>query len=320
LPRRHGAEKLVLTKVEPLRVSIQIPSAPDFASWVEKVRRADACGFYSVSIPDHLGPSLPQFAPLVALAAAAAVTTRLRLAVTVLDNDFRHPVMLAKEVATLDVLSGGRVDMGMGAGWLEEDYTKTGVATWDPPATRVARLIESIALVKQLFGGETVTFEGEHYRVNDFRSFPKPVQKPVPLMIGGRGKRMLSMAAREAQIISILAAPSEGGSRLAGFEEQLGWIADARGSDRDDLMVGIRIPFGEIAGSGESGVAAAERLGARMGLPARDVLESPFFIVGELGDIKEHLLDIQRRYGISYITVSEDLAWQIAPIVRELGS
>jgi probable F420-dependent oxidoreductase len=286
---------------------------------VEKVRRADACGFYSVSVPDHLGPSLPQFAPLVALAAAAAVTSDLRLAVTVLDNDFRHPVMLAKEVATLDVLSGGRVDMGMGAGWLEEDYTKTGVATWDPPATRVARLIESIALLRQLFAGDAVTFEGEHYHVKDFRSFPKPVQTSVPLMIGGRGKRMLSMAAREAQIISILAAPSEGGSRLAGFEEQLSWIAGA-GSGRDDLMVGVRIPFGEVAGPGESSIAVAERLGARTGLRARDVLESPFFVVGELGDIKEHLLDIQGRYGISYITVSEDLAWQIAPIVRELGS
>jgi probable F420-dependent oxidoreductase len=187
-----------------IRFSIQIPGAENLASWTDKVRRAEDSGFYSVSVPDHLGPSMPQLAPMVALGAAAAVTSRLRLAITVLDNDFRHPVMVAKEIATLDLLSGGRVDMGMGAGWLEEDYAKTGVARWDPPGTRVGRLIESVALVKQLLGGEPVTFEGEHYHVEDFQSFPRPVQSPVPLLIGGGGRRILSMAAREANIISVL--------------------------------------------------------------------------------------------------------------------
>src|SRR3984957_1254240 len=131
-----------------MRLSIQIPGAPDLGGWTDKVRRADDLGFYSISVPDHLGPSLPQLAPLVALASAAAVSSRLRLAITVLDNDFRHPVMVAKEIATLDVLSNGRVDMGIGAGWLEEDYTKTGVAVWDAPATRVSRLFESIGLLR----------------------------------------------------------------------------------------------------------------------------------------------------------------------------
>jgi probable F420-dependent oxidoreductase len=303
-----------------MRVSIQIPSAPDLASWTDKVRRADDAGFYSVSVPDHLGPSLPQFAPLVALAAAAAVTTRLRLAVTVLDNDFRHPVMLAKEIATLDVLSNGRVDMGMGAGWLEVDYTKTGVATWDPPGVRVDRLFESVRLLELLFAGDAVTFAGTHYQVTDFRSFPPPVQSPVPLMIGARGRRMLSMAAQRAQIISILAAGSHDGNRLGGFVEQLGWIEAAGGRDRDDLTVGIRIPFGEIAAPGESTRAVAERFGTRVGLDADEVLASPFFVVGELAAIEQHLLEIQERYGISYITLSEDLAWQIAPIIPALGA
>jgi probable F420-dependent oxidoreductase len=304
---------------ESIRFSIQIPTAPDRAAWIEKVRRADDLGFYSVSVPDHLGPSLPQLAPLIALSAAATVTSRLRLAVTVLDNDFRHPVMLAKEIATLDLLSDGRVDMGMGAGWLEEDYTKTGVATWDPPGTRVDRLIESIGLLGELFTGEPVTFKGEHYEVTGFQSFPKPVQSPVPLMIGGRGRRMLSMAAKEAQIISILAATSEGGNRLAGFEEQLSWIAEAGGRERNDLMVGIRIPFGQVVAPGESPRAVAERFASR-GMTPEDVLESPFVLVGDLARIKDHLAEIQERYGISYVTVSEDLAWQIAPVVRELSA
>lgn len=304
----------------PIRFSIQMPDAPDMAAWTDKVRRAEGDGFYSVSVPDHLGPSLPQLAPLVALAAAAAVTSTIRLAVTVLDNDFRHPVMLAKEIATLDLLSNGRVDMGLGAGWLEEDYTKTGIATWDPPGTRVSRLIESIALLRKLFSGEPVTHSGQHYDVTDFRSFPTPVQSPVPLMIGARERRMLTMAAREAQIVSILAATSEGGNRLAGFERQLGWIEKAGGRLRDDLQVGIRIPFGEIAGPGESTRDVAERLGARLGMAPDELLASPFFLVGEPSRVKDHLVEITERYGISYITVSEGLAWQLSPVVAELAT
>ena len=103
----------------------------------DRVRRAEDLGFHSISVPDHLGPNLPQLAPIVALAAAATVTSRIRLAMTVIDNDFRHPVMLAKEIGTLDLMSEGRVDLGLGAGWHEDDYTRTGVATWDPPGTRV---------------------------------------------------------------------------------------------------------------------------------------------------------------------------------------
>jgi probable F420-dependent oxidoreductase len=304
---------------KPIRFSIQIPDAPDARAWGDKARRADDLGFYSISVPDHLGPSLPQLAPLVALAAAAAVTSRLRLAVTVLDNDFRHPVMLAKEIATLDLLSNGRVDMGLGAGWLEEDYTKTGVTTWDPPATRVERLFESVTVLRQLFSGEPVTFSGEHYRVTDFRSHPKPIQDPVPLMIGARGRRMLSFAAREAQIISVLAATAEGGNRLAGFEQQLRWIDDAGGASRSDLLLGIRVPFGELVASGSSSEGAAERWGDRMGMTAAEVLASPFLLVGDLSRIKDHLVEIAQRFGVSYVTLSEDLAWQIAPVIDDLS-
>jgi probable F420-dependent oxidoreductase len=308
-----------VSDAKPIRFSIQIPDAADARAWADKARRADDLGFYSISVPDHLGPSLPQLAPLVALASAAAVTSRLRLAVTVLDNDFRHPVMLAKEIATLDVLSSGRVDMGLGAGWLEEDYTRTGVTTWDPPATRVDRLFESVSVLRLLFSGEPVTFPGMHYQVTEFRSHPSPVQNPVPLMIGGRGPRMLSFAAREAQIVSVLAATGEGGNRLAGFERQLRWISEAGGASRSDLLLGIRIPFGELVASGSSPLAAAERFGSRFGMTASEVLASPFLLVGDRSGIHDHLVEIAERFGISYVTVSEDLAWQISPIIEGLS-
>jgi probable F420-dependent oxidoreductase len=304
---------------QPIRFSIQIPAASDLRSWQEKVRRADDLGFYSLSVPDHLGPSLPQLAPLIALASAAAVTDSLRLAVTVLDNDFRHPVMLAKEIATLDVLSNGRVDMGMGAGWLEEDYTKTGVATWEAPGVRASRLFESVSVLRQLFTGEPVTHRAEYYEVTDFVSFPKPLQDPIPLMIGARGKRMLSFAARHAQIISVLAGMTPGGSSLGGFEEQLGWINDAR-REREDLTLGLRIPFGELARTGEGAREVAERFGSQRGMTADDVLESPFVLVGDLASIKDHLFEIRERFGVSYITLSEDFAWQLAPIIGDLAA
>ncbi len=309
-----------MTDESSLHFSIQLPGAPDLKGWVDKVRRAEDSGFYSVSVPDHLGPSLPQLAPLVALAAAAPVTSSIRLAVTVLDNDFRHPVMVAKEIATLDVLSGGRADLGLGAGWLEEDYTKTGVAVWDPPAVRVARLIESVQLTKLLLGGEAVTFDGEHYHVHDFRSYPQPVQSPVPLIIGGRGQRMLGLAAREAQIVSILPAAGPGGDTRAGFEQQLEWIRAAGGLGRQDLMVGVRIPFGEITGPGAPSQAAVERFARQRGLSVEEVHQSPFCLVGDLSAVGDQLRELHEQSGMSYFTLSEDLGWALAPLVAELVS
>jgi len=302
-----------------LRFSIQMPMAESLADWKDKVKRADDVGFYSISVPDHLGPSLPQLAPLVALASAAAVTTRLRLAITVLNNDFRHPVMLAKEIATLDLLSDGRVDLGMGAGWLEEDYTRTGVATWDPPGIRVSRLFESVGVLRSLLSSEPVDFDGDYYHVKDFASYPTPVQSQVPLMIGGRGKRMLTWAARNAQIVSILAATSTGGNSLAGFEQQLGWIEEAGGRQRHDLVVGIRVPSGHVAQPGESGREVAERFAAQLGIPLEQALGSPFMVVGDLPMIRDHLLEVTARYGTPYITLSEAQAWDLAPLVEELS-
>lgn len=304
-----------------LRFAIQIPDAPDAATWVEKVRRAEAMGFDSVSVPDHLGPSLPQLAPMVALAAAATATERLRLAITVLDNDFRHPVMLAKEAATLDLVSDGRLDLGLGAGWLEEDYTKTGVSTWDSPGTRVSRLEESIQLLKKLWAGGPVTHRGEHYEVSDFESFPSPVQEPIPIMIGGGGPRMLRMAAREADIISTMVKIGvDADHRQAAFEQQLAIIADAGGRDREDLTVGVRVFIGEVLAAGSSRREAAARLGQRFGMAAEEVECSPFGVVGDPAAIKDHLLWVHETYGIGYFTISEHLAWDLGPVIEELST
>lgn len=307
----------------PLRFSVQIPTAPDLSTWTGKVRRAESSGFYSVSVPDHLGPSLPQLAPLVALAAASPVTSTLRLAITVLNNDLRHPVMTAKEVATLDVLSGGRVDLGLGAGWLEEDYAPTtGVARWDPAGVRVERLAESVGLLRRLLAPgseEAVTFRGRHYSVEGYRPSPTPVQDPIPLLIGARGRRMLGLAAREAQIVSILAGPGDGGRGQAGFEQQLAWIEEAGGRTRPDLSVGLRIPFGRVCRPGQSSSSAARETGAPLGMTAEEVIASPFFLVGDVSAARDQLVETTERYDISYITLSESTAWPLADVVAELS-
>jgi probable F420-dependent oxidoreductase len=308
-----------MTSTSGLKFSIQMPEAPSASAWTDKVRRAEDSGFHSISVPDHLGPSLPQLAPMVALAAAAMVTSTIRLAITVLDNDFRHPVMVAKEIATLDLLSEGRVDMGLGAGWLAEDYTTTGISPWDAPGRRVDRLIESIHLLRMLLSGEVVTYNGEHYQVDGFRSIPLPVQTRVPLLIGACQKRMLTLAAKEADIVHIIENRRDGDRSEHGLQERLRWIADAGGLARDDLTLGIRVLVGEVTPAGRSRREAADDLANRWGRPAEDLLDSPYSLLGDHAAVKDHLLGLHDRHGITYFTISEDLAWQVAPVVAQLS-
>ena len=286
----------------------------------EQAILADRIGLHSAWIGEHHFDSLGvNSRPDLLLANIASVTKNIRLAPAVTVLPLHHPVHVAEAWATLDVLSGGRVDMGLGAGWLEEDYTKTGVATWDEPEVRVSRLFESITVLRALFSGEPVTHAGRFYDVTDFVSHPKPVQDPVPLMIGGRGKRMLSFAARHAQIVSVLAGTSAGGSSVAAFEEQLQWIEDAGGRARTDLMVGIRVPFGAAALEGESTRDVAERFGAMGRMSADDAIASPFVLVGDHAAIVDQVVEVQERYGVSYITVSEGFGWQIGPVLEQLS-
>src|SRR5258706_4727295 len=168
--------------------------------FTELARKAESFGYSTLFVPDHFIEH--DLAPTVALAHAAAVTERLRIGTFVLGNDYKHPVVCAREMASLDLLSDGRLELGIGAGWMTADYEKPGIAL-DRPGVRIARLAEAITIMKGLFAPSPFTFHGEHYRVTDLDGMPKPVQQPVPFFVGGGAPKILALAAREAQIIGI---------------------------------------------------------------------------------------------------------------------
>src|SRR5918998_1211048 len=235
--------------MHPFRFGVVLESVRDERSLRETVRRAESAGYAAVLIRDHFAaePFGPQLAPLTALATVAAHSTSLRLGTLVIDNDFRHPAVLAKEIATLDLLSGGRVELGLGAGWLAAEYHQTGIP-FDSPGTRIARLEESIAILKGLLSGRSVTFHGEHYRVTDLDNFPQPTQNPhPPLLLGGGAKRMLSLAGREADIISVLVTSVASGVQLdtvaerssARLAEKVAWIRDAAGDRFESIELNL---------------------------------------------------------------------------------
>jgi probable F420-dependent oxidoreductase len=305
--------------VHPFRFAVQQASAPSAEAWAALARRAESLGYDLLVMPDHLGH---QFSPFAGLAAAAAATTRLRIGAFVFANDYRHPLMLAREAATLDVLSGGRFEMGMGAGWMTSDYRELGM-NYDPAPRRVDRLEEAIPLVKRLLAGETVTHRGEHYQMERASAGVPTVQKPrPPLAIGAGGPRMLGLAAREAEIIGLIPGFSERGWHLFGqatekaTAEKIGRIKEAAGDRFEELEINIWLASAGLAGSGNSvlGSVAAATLGA-----ATAVYGSPYVLYGTLGSVRERLLRRREALGISYYTIPSRSMQSMAPLVEALA-
>ena len=212
--------------IKPYRFGVNARYARSRSEWVEKARKIEALGYDTFNVPDHLADLL---APLPALVSAAGATSRLRVGTNVLNNDLRHPVLLAREAASVDLLTDGRLQLGLGAGSLRSEYEQAGL-DFNRGAVRVERLAEAIAIVKGLLSGEPVTFAGRHYRVSGHTIAPLPVQKPhPPILIGGNGRQLLSLAAREADIVGLsgitfrdggAAPPDLSGWRVSGVDER----------------------------------------------------------------------------------------------------
>jgi len=289
--------------------------------WLGQVRQAEELGYSSVFVPDHFGD---QLAPIPALTAAAAATTDLRVGSLVFDNDYRHPVLLAKEVASLDVLSGGRVEFGLGAGWMNSDYDQSGIPH-DPAGVRIDRLEEAITVIKGLFAEGPTSFSGEHYTITDLDGTPKPVQRPhPPFLIGGGAPRVLRLAGREADIVGVNPAIRSGnvdedaGRDMAPgvTDRKLEWVREGAGDRFDDLELNMLV-FAVIVTDDRDGLV--DKLAPRFGLSAEELADSPHVWIGSTAQITDDLRRWRDRWGVSYWVIQGPALEAVAPVVAELA-
>lgn len=303
------------------RFGAQLSFAGTGDEWAAKARRVEELGYSTLCVPDHFDD---QLAPVPALVAAAAATTTLRVGTLVLDNDYRHPLLTAKEAATVDVLSGGRFELGMGAGWLRSDYEQSGIAC-DPPGTRIDRLEEGVAVVKGLLAGGKFSFCGRHYTVSGHPGTPLPVQRPrPPILIGGGGRRILCLAGREADIVSVNFDLSSGsiGTHLGATAtagataEKVGWVRDAAG-DRFDGVELSHTAYLSMVTDDRDAVAAG--LGAGFGLDTEQVLAMPNFVIGTVTEIADELERRRDELGFSYVVIGGECFEAMAPVVARLA-
>jgi probable F420-dependent oxidoreductase len=307
--------------VTPFRFGVSVRRAGSRAEWQEKARRAEALGYSCFLVPDHVEDVLPPFGPLMS---AAEATTTLRVGSFVLNNDLRHPVLVAREAAALDLLTDGRFELGLGAGYRESEYDAIGIR-FDTQRERVERLGESVAIVKDLLGGEEVTFAGTHYQVTGHRIHPIPVQKPrPPLLIGGNSSPLLTLAAREADIVSLLGfSPRRGGREIdfAGFTdsgtaERIALVREAAGSRLERLELNAVVQQVVVT---DSTRRAAEEHARDSPLSVEDVLGSPYVLIGSVDAIADELCEKRERHGFSYWAVLERSMDAFAPVLSRLS-
>jgi probable F420-dependent oxidoreductase len=303
------------------RFGTQLSFARTREEWAAKAARVEELGYSTLCMPDHFDD---QLAPVPALMAAAAATTRLRIGTLVLDNDYRHPLLVAKEAATLDVLSGGRFELGLGAGWLVSDYEQSGIA-WEPPGTRIDRLAEGIAVIKGLLAGGKFSFSGRFYRVTDHPGTPVPVQRPgPPLLVGGGGRRILSLAGREADIVSVNFDLRSGsiGTQVGATAtadataEKVGWVREAAGNRFDRIELSYTLYMTMITDDRD---AVAAGLGTGFGLTGEQVLAMPNFAIGTVGQIADEFERRRDELGLSYVIVGGECHEAMAPVVERLA-
>ena len=301
-------------------IAKQARSAADFAAFA---RRTEEQGYATLYFPDHFVEHA--LASVPAMAAAAAATTTLRVGSLVLDNDYRHPVVLAKEAATIDLLSDGRLELGLGAGWMTVDYERSGIPL-DPPGVRIARLAEGLAILKGLWAAGPFTFHGEHYDVTELDGEPKPVQQPhPPLVIGGGGPKILALAAEHAQIVGINANLRAGvgthpdtvhSLTAAATDEKLERLRTAAGARFDELEIQTLTGFVYVTDDVDT---VAGGMASAFGVDPAVALQTPAVLVGSLDGITEELQRRRERWQMSYVVIDEAFADAFAPVVARLA-
>lgn len=285
-------------------------------------RRAEELGFSTLLLPDHIGGHLQ--APFSSLALAAGVTERIRIGTHMINNDLRHPLLVAHEAATLDVLSGGRMELGIGAGWNRPEYEEMGIS-FDPPKVRVDRLHESITIIKRLLTGETVNFDGKHYQVRSHSVGVRPVQSPrPPIAMGGNGESLMRLASREADIISFLGlGVNRSGRRLRytaftpeGLEKKIEFVRQTSGDRFDQIELAAYIWYFQ---EGESARKAASKVKRDSSLSMDDIIHSPFTLLGTPNEMAEKLEKNRDRFGVNYWVIKSPALENMNEVVRQLA-
>jgi probable F420-dependent oxidoreductase len=320
---------------KPFRFAACDVVADSKTEWIALARKVESIGFSTLEITDHFNA---QFAPVAALMAAADCTTTLRIGTEVFCNDYRHPLILAMECATLDVLSEGRFEIGIGAGWMSTDYLKSGIPM-DTPKVRVDRLEESLKVLKGCFGEGPFSFAGEHYQIEGHDGLPKSVQRPhPPILIGGGSPRVLRLAGREADIVNFnfdLRSDATATSSYRRFytvpeiietgtadavEQKVGWVREGAGSRFDNLELGVSCYLTSVT---DNYMAAAEEFGEASGVSAETILNLPFGLIGSIERMVDVLTERRERYGLNHITfpmaLIPDGYKKLAPLIERLA-
>ena len=289
---------------------------------IQQVRRAEALGYDTITVPDHpTGHVL--WGPF--LATVAGISPALTIGTFVLDNDFRNPVFTALEAASLDLLSGGRFELGLGSGWLGSDYTKTGIP-FESPGVRVARLIEAVTIIRGAFGGEPFSFHGEHYHVADVGEPDGVLARPCPpILIGGGGRKMLTLAGQHADIVSITPIAKRDGSGLDtgdasadAMDRKVGWLREAARDRMAGITVNVLIQHVTVTASPAERDAALAKLSRDWEQPAKMLADSPLILVGTVDELVETIQRRRERWGISYYSAFPPAMEALAPVIARL--
>jgi probable F420-dependent oxidoreductase len=313
-----------MTETRAFRFGAGVTGAGSRAEWVALARRIEELGYSVLLVPDHFDE---EFLPSVALMAVADAAPHLRIGSYVYDNDFRHPALLAKEAAVLDLLSDGRLEFGIGAGWNLADYEQTGLP-FESAGVRIERLAEAITIVRQFFTQESVTFSGKYYRVAGLESRPRAVQRPhPPIFIGGGGKRVLTLAGQRADIVGLHFKVNadntvDAEERLEGaLARKVEWVRAAAGErfaamELNLLLSGVLVTDDRRQAAEEK----ARALQAQGSSVTADVLlESPYWLIGTVDEMVERLVRLRETLGITYVVAREDAFEAFAPVVARLA-
>ena len=274
-----------------------------------------------LTMPDHF---TDQLAPVPALMSVADATTKLRVGALVWDNDYKHPVVLAKELATMDLLTDGRLELGIGAGWMISDYEQSGIP-YERAGLRIDRMIEGIDVMKGCFAQGAFSYAGKHYTITNYDGLPKPLQAPCPpILIGGGGKRVLTYAAQVADIIGINATMSAGAvgpeaistMTAEAVDGKVDIIRETAGDRFNHVEMNIRAFLVNIT---DDAAGAISRLAAGMGVEESMVAETPFALMGPPSKLIEDLIARRERWGFSYVIVGGEDVEKFAPVVAALS-